>query len=98
MGEGKGLILLAQMCQDVHRHTAGETGENEQKLSIFTGLGSDILLRERESGIRCFHTGRRAWKPSVVVISETEINGWVFLGMSCILYWQSCSKPGLSAV
>lgn len=41
---------------------------------------------------------RRACKPSVVVISERELNGWLFLGLSGIFYWQSCSKFDPSAV
>ena len=75
VGEGKGWILLAQMCRDTHKQAAGERGENEQRLSSFTRLGTSILLREREPGtfkIRHLHMGRRACKPSVVEISETD--------------------------
>lgn len=72
--------MLAQMCRDAHKQAAGGGGggKNEQRLSIFTRLGTDILLREREPGtfkIRHFHMRRRACKLSVVEISETEIHG-----------------------
>lgn len=41
---------------------------------------------------------RRACKPTAVMISEREIKGWLFLGMSGILYWQSCSEFDRSAM
>ena len=58
--------------------SSSEAGQSEQRPSIFTRLGTDILLRERELGtfkIRHFHMGRRACNPGVVEISETEIHG-----------------------
>lgn len=75
MGGGKGLNLAGP---NVHKQAASEAGQSEQRPSIFTRLGTDILLRERELGtfkIRHFHMGRRACNPSVVEISETEIHG-----------------------